>query len=107
MERISVLEQEAATSQGTIMSLQEQQSSVNKVIEEHVAEKKKVAHCTCEGCTTNASIYLSVCVYVHMSVYIIYVSMCVFVCLSVFLRCVSCVFVFMFTVYVCLFIIYG
>ena len=42
MERISVLEQEAAISQGTITSLQEQQSSVNKVIEEHVEEKKKV-----------------------------------------------------------------
>ena len=49
MERISVLEQEAATSKGTITSLQEQQSSVSKVIEEHVAEKQKVRHCACEG----------------------------------------------------------
>ena len=58
MERISVLEKEAATSQGRIIPLQEHQSSVNKVVEEHVEKKKNVRHCTCEDFiyTINASI---------------------------------------------------
>ena len=68
MERISVLEKEAATSKGTITSLQEQQSSVNKVIEEYVAGKRKVHHCK----FTITSVYLSVCLYVCISVHIIY-----------------------------------
>ena len=49
MERISVLEQEAATSQGTITPLQKQLSSVTKVVEKYVEETKKVRHCRCKG----------------------------------------------------------
>ena len=47
VQRISELEHEVAGCHGTIASLQEQQSSVNKVIEEHVAEKKKVLKAFC------------------------------------------------------------
>ena len=86
MERISVLEQEAATSQGTITSLQEQQSSVNKVIEEHVAEKKRVritVHVqVLYTQLTPLFICLSVCMHVYLSISYMYPCVCLCVYLS-------------------------
>ena len=107
MERISVLEQEAATSQGTIMSLQEQQSSVNKVIEEHVAEKKKVAHCTCEGCIYAQLMPLFICLSVCMSICLSISYMYPCVCLCVYLSFCGVYHVCLYLCLLCLFIIYG
>ena len=72
MERISVLKQEAATSQGTFTSLQVQQSSVNKVIEEHVAEKKKV----------RITVHVKV-LHTQLMPLFICLSVCMSVCLSI------------------------
>ena len=87
-----------------ITPLQEQLSSVNKVVEEHVEEKKKVCHCTCEGLTyiINTSIYLSVSVCIHISFHTICIHECV--CMSIYLSMICIMYVCIYVYCLCTFI---